>query len=205
MATLTTVETSFGTGSRRRGVFTWAQAAALTGNIAGDTVEVSDLGYAVFAWNGSLWRPRSPVLLGASAVAMALTGTTSEAVMATVPVPAGAMGLNGGLKVEAIWGITNSANAKVMRTRLGGLAGTSLGSTSLTANASYAESRIIRNRNSASAQVSYLGTGGTGSTTAAIGVASINSAVAQDLVLTGAPANAADSITLQSYEVWLLP
>lgn len=210
MASLTTVETSYGSGSRPLGPLTWAALRAMdtSGLHVGDFVEVSDLGYSHWVWNGTLWRPRAPVLLGASAVAAAVTGTTAETVLATVTVPAGAMGPSGGLEIRSSWTVTNSANSKTLRTRLGGLAGSQFQTLGLTTVVTAADVRRIRNRGNAASQVGSAPANASGinvGSGSAHATAAVDTSVAQDLVLTGTLALATESITLESREVWLLP
>jgi hypothetical protein len=145
-------------------------------------------------------------LLAASAVAIPLTGTTNETALATIPIPAGAMGLNGGLLISSLWSFTNSANVKTLRQRLGGMAGTAFLSTSPTTNATLCDLRHIRNRNSAASQCGSLsGSAPFGLTSNAIVAGAIDTSVPQDFVITGQLASAGETITLERYEVWLLP
>lgn len=148
-----------------------------------------------------------PTLLAASAVAVSVTGTTAETTLATVTIPAGAMGLNGGLLIYTTWGYTNSVNAKTPRVRLGGAAGTIYMALPQSTTASLHDLRRIRNRNSAASQVGAASATG-GMSTASSGAAvtsTVDTAAAVDLVLTGALALNTETITLESYEVWLLP
>lgn len=147
--------------------------------------------------------------LAASAVPQNLTGTTNETVLATVSVPAGAMGANGALHVITTWSFTGSTNAKTMRARLGGIGGTQhLGqSVSSATNVVLSDERRIRNRNSAASQVCSTNAGATayGTTTAAVTTSTIDTSVGVDLVFTGQLALAGETITLETYEVWLIP
>jgi hypothetical protein len=139
---------------------------------------------------------------------MSHTGNTDETALATVSIPAGAMGLNGGLLIYSTWTTTNSGNNKTPRVRLGGIAGTAFVGPTITTTATFSDIRRIRNRNSASAQVASTGaaTGlSTGTTTVAVTTGTVNTAVAQDLVFSAQLANGTETITLENYEVWLLP
>jgi hypothetical protein len=147
-------------------------------------------------------------LLAASGVAVALTGTTNETAMATISIPAGAMGLNGGVMVKSVWSYTNSANAKTIRGRLGGIAGTTFLSFGATVTSAMSDmQRRFRNRGSASSQICSLPVGSftNGGSTSAPATMAIDTAATQDVVLSGQLASAAETITLESYEVWLLP
>lgn len=152
---------------------------------------------------------KTPQLLGASAVAVSHTGDTNETALATVSIPAGAMGTNGGIEVNTVWTITSSGNNKTLRVRLGGIGGTGVLGAVLTAVAQYSDSRRVRNRNSASSQVVSAGlsapAGGLGSTAAAVATAAVDTSTAKDLVISAQLANSSETITLEMYEVWLLP
>lgn len=206
----TRVETSYGSGARRLGLLTWAEVRALdTASLrAGDNVEVTDLNYGVFVWSGTLWRPRAPVLLDASGVAVVTPNNTTENVLATVTVPAGAMGLNGALQLKTSWSCTTSANAKTIRARLGGAAGTQFITIGVTTSVSVSDERRIRNRNSAALQVGSYGTTssvGFGTSPGSLPTSALDTLVAQDLVFTGQKALGTETLTLESREVWLLP
>lgn len=194
------------------GTFAWASAPSASASGIGATFRASDVGISPgmrFVSDGTRWIPDGAQILGRSGVASSVTGTVSETALATVVVPAGAMGLNGGLLVKSAWNYTNSANNKVLRVRFGaGLAGTAIYQSTLTTTASLSDERRIRNRNNASSQVSSLAAatnGGFGTSTAAMTTAAINTAAAADVVLSGTLANTGETITLEQYEVWLTP
>lgn len=141
-------------------------------------------------------------VLAKSGVAVSHTGDTNETALATVPLPANAMGPNGVLFITAIWSYTNSANNKIMRTRLGGISGTVFGQTTATTSAVLREQREIHNRNSASSQVGFqLGSGGWITSSSALATASIDTTSAQDIVLSALLANSGETITLEAYVV----
>lgn len=151
---------------------------------------------------------RAANLLAASAVAVSVTGTASETVLATVTVPAGAMGNNGGLLLYSTWTTTNSANNKTIFCRFGGPAGTAYLNFTVTTTSTTQDIRRIRNRNSVISQVGGMSTGGTGGISVSgipVVVSSLNTAAAQDIVFSAQLALTSETITLESYEVWLLP
>lgn len=170
---------------------------------------VCDLDVLV-AFDGAAWANVAPTappafrVLAASGVAAAVTGTTSETALATITVPAGAMGANGVLRITTQWTTTNSANTKTLRTRFGGMSGTAFQSTGATASATFRHQVEIHNRNNVSAQVgmspsaSWGGSGGSATTGA------INTASAQSIVLSGQLSNSGETITLESYLIELL-
>lgn len=145
-------------------------------------------------------------VLAASAAASAHTGSTSETLLASVAIPAGALGANGVLRVTSIWSHTNSASVKTPRIRLGGISGTVVCGPALTTTGSLAIQRTIHNRNAHNSQVTLgAATSNTFATsTGALLTASIDTSAAQDLVFTGQLANAGETIALETYLVELL-
>lgn len=138
-------------------------------------------------------------MIGASAVAVSLTGTLVETTLATVALAAGTLGPNGRFRVWHLWSFNNSANNKTLRVRLAGTAifqfarNTQLGEQAQT---------IIRNRNNQAIQVGPpLSYDGFGSTGAALTTYAIDTSLAQNITFTGALANVGDTLTLESYSV----
>jgi hypothetical protein len=154
-----------------------------------------------------------PYVLAKSAVAVSGAANTSENVLATVTIPAGAMGPNGVLRLESMWSFTGSANSKTLRARLGGIGGTAyLGYATTTAShIAFGDQRRIMNRNSAASQVGANGTVLVGglptvfafSATAAT-TSTIDTSAATTLVFTGEKATGAETLTLESYLVEVL-
>jgi len=145
----------------------------------------------------------------ASAVAVPLTGSTSETALATIAIPAGAMGANGQLRIITLWSMTNNANNKYPRIRLGGISGTIYLGATQSSVASQKTQTIIRNRNSQSSQIGFaasgtLGAYGVGPTTVANVTSAVDTSAAQDLVISGQLATGTDTLTLESYTVEIL-
>lgn len=151
--------------------------------------------------NGLYWRP-----VKTSAVAVALTGVTDETVLATIPVGGGIIGKNGMVRVTLLASVTNHADDKIIRVRLGGLAGTALMTLTNTTVASVRAQCQFQNRNSHASQVGYVATlaGAFGTDTGALLTATVNLAAAQDLVITGQLETAGHTITLAAYLVEIL-
>lgn len=141
-------------------------------------------------------------VLAQSAVAVPHTGTTNETALATIAIPAGAMGANGSLRITSLWSYTNSANNKTIQVKLGG---TAFFTAINTTTASYNDQTIIRNRTIAT-QVSHLANAGSriGTSGSAPTTGAINMAVAQNLTLTATLANTGETITLEGYTVEIL-
>jgi hypothetical protein len=141
-----------------------------------------------------------PRVLAQSAVAASVTGTTTETVLATVPIPAGAIGKNGSLRVTALWRAgANNANVKSVIYRYGGAAITSTG---VTSTLTYQDQRVMFNRGAQNSQVTYNGAAGygAGSSVGTITTA-VDSSVAQNLTLCVALASATDTVYLEAFLV----
>jgi hypothetical protein len=140
-----------------------------------------------------------------SAVAVSVSAVTTEEALATVTIPGGAVGPNGAVFVEVFVTCINNANAKYVRTRIGGIAGTIHKETSM---ATYAYSSTITPVYNAGSASSQKGVGSafnvqsyvsTGSSTPA--TSSVDTSVAWDIVITGQKAVSGDTLTLQGYRV----
>lgn len=171
------------------------------------TIDIASPGADAAALTQALRNSAKPVVvLAALATGWSHTGDTLETALVTIPIAAGLMSANAVLRIGTLWSFTNSANNKTPRIRLGGIAGTQFFNAVFTTNASYTESRSIRNRGATNSQVgtaagSIATAGGTGT---AVTTGAVDMSVAQDLVLSGQCANAGETITLESYTVELL-
>jgi hypothetical protein len=147
---------------------------------------------------------RQPTLvLSRGGTAVSHTGNTTETTLVTIPVPANAMGTSGQLVIHTLWSVTNNANSKTLRVKLGG---TTLGSNSVGAQATVSMLTRIANRSSASQQVGMPGNfAGVGNSTGAVTTGTVDTTAAQDITITAQLANAADTITLESYLVEIIP
>lgn len=144
--------------------------------------------------------------LAHSVATVSVGASTNEEALATVTVPGGLLGPNGGLQIWTLWSYTNSANNKVCRVRAGGLAGTQFRAVVQTTTASLHDLCLIRNQNSQSVQVGWISAsaGGVGAHANALVTAAIDTSADWDLVLTGQKANAGETLTLQAWEAFLL-
>lgn len=148
-----------------------------------------------------------PTLIAATAVATSVTGTTTETILATVTIPGGVMGTGRAIEIRSAWSATGT-NAKSMRVRFGGIAGTAYMWFAPTTSLSATDERRIRNRGAANSQVGSAAQGAAGvsvGTGSGLVTSAVDTSAAVDLVFTGQPTSAAESVTLESYEVWLLP
>lgn len=173
----------------------------------GTDVALADGGTGAGTARGACANLLAPYIIAQSAVGVTHTGNTSETILATVTIPAGAIGPNGRLRIHSMWSNNNSGNNKTPRIRLGGIGGTNYGPAVQTTQISQIHICEISNRNSASSQVGTIGqngNGGIGSSATALSTGAINTANAQDVVFTATLANSADSMTLESYVVEVL-
>lgn len=146
----------------------------------------------------------APILvLAQSAVAVPLTGVTTETTLASITVPANTVGINGSLRITTLWSYTNGSNAKNLRVYLGGVL--FLGQAPTTTNASQWQT-IIRNRGSLTSQIGFGPQGGSpyGATSTTNATASLNMAIQQTIAITGQLASASDTLTLEGYTVEVL-
>jgi hypothetical protein len=145
-------------------------------------------------------------LLASSAVASsAHTGTTAETAIATVSIPAGAMGPNGMVRIRTYWsGMTSSASAKTVRHRFGTIAGTSHAPMIWTTKTAGSGVCTIQNRNATNSQ---LGTGvadrGTDllQSTLAATTGAIDTTAAVSLVISAQLADGGEAMVLEYYHV----
>lgn len=143
-------------------------------------------------------------LIAKSGAAVVHTGTTSSTALVTVTVPAGAMGPTGILRVTLVWSCSNTGNNKSLACLFGG---NHFRTIAQTTNISNREQFQIQNRNSQAAQVGHYNSasvGGWNPAAFAHVTSSVNTANAADLIVYGVLANAADTMTIESYSVELL-
>lgn len=144
-------------------------------------------------------------ILGASGVASStLTGTTAETTLATITVPANAMGANGFVRITSSFVATGAAGTRTLRCKFGGTTfqATANGTTIL----GVANICTIANRNSTTSQVGGQGESGTGVGGATLSpvTAAIDTTSAQNITITGQLGDAGDSMTLNTYLVELI-
>lgn len=145
-----------------------------------------------------------PRVLAQSAVPASVTGTLSETVLATIPIPAGVMGPNGRIRITALWTMPNNANTKQPRIKIPGVA--NLYAVAFTTTAGLEVLIDLYNRNALNSQVgspqsSSSGIGGSG---LALVTSSADFSVAQSIQFTGQLGNVADTISLEAYTVEIL-
>lgn len=141
------------------------------------------------------------ILLAHSAVASSITGTTVTTTLATVKVPAGAMGPNGLLRITSLWSWTNNANAKTAQVKFAGVS--TMGGSG--ANSATMEIiKHIRNRNSQASQlVNDTAVIGTPNAATAATIA-VDTSVDQNITFDVTLGVGTDTATLESYTVELI-
>ncbi len=149
------------------------------------------------------------VVLGKSGAAVNTPADTSEDTLATINIPANAMGANGVLRIYTLWAFTSSGNNKTLRIRFSGASGTIYMNPVFTTSVGYASLTMIANRNATNSQVGFASAatnGGLGTSSASANVtSSVDTTAATSLVITGQKASAGETLTLESYLVELIP
>jgi hypothetical protein len=147
-----------------------------------------------------VWR-----VIANSGVQVPHTGDTAETTLATVTVPAGAMGANGAVRIWALYSWTNDGSNKTPRIRWNGVGGTIVhGFTATTTNGEQAMV-IIRNRNSASSQITQIAAyAGIGNMSTSLITDTVNTASAVDIVFRGTLGDSTDTIAIEGYTVEVL-
>lgn len=148
-------------------------------------------------------------VLSKSAVAVSGASDLLENVLATITIPAGAMGSNGVLRGVYMVSCTNNANVKTVRLRLGGIGGTIFKTDNLASAPEGTFYFQLANRGASNSQVG-MGTGnpsagGWGTNGAALVTGAIDTSAATTIVITGQKATAGDTLTLDSHLVEMIP
>lgn len=145
-----------------------------------------------------------PYVFAQSGTAASVGAVTTEATLATISFAGGEIGANGWIQVDTLWTTTNNANSKNLRIRVGGVAGTAMMDVNNTSAVFLFRPLVIVNSGSASSQKAQApatnGTG-SGSGTASPPTATVNTAAAWDLVITGQKGVSGDTLTLEAYRV----
>jgi hypothetical protein len=156
-------------------------------------------------WNADHVLDGVPYVLAQSGTAVSVGAVTTETVLATITVPAGAMGPNGWIQVIATVTINNNANNKTFSIRAGGTGGTLYYNGGFNTQLFGSVFKHICNANSQTSQKGTSPGGGNlgvpGAAAFAIQTSTVNTAAAWDLVISGQKAVAGDTITLETYQV----
>lgn len=149
----------------------------------------------------AIWRHR-PRILASSASAVTAPADTAVNTLATYTLPAGTMGVNGEIEVEAIFTVNNNANTKTPRLHFGG---SNIAGQALASSAASVERWVLKNRTTSSqiGRPAAAGTGGYGATTASVSTLAIDTTAAVTILITGQKATAGDTMTLEGYTITL--
>jgi hypothetical protein len=141
-------------------------------------------------------------IVATSSVAVPSTNTISEETLATVTLPAGAMGPNGVLRITTLWTFNNNANVKTPRIRLGGVSGSIIYAPAGANQVNISDMRIVRNRNAQNSQISQPISGiAFNVTTGTAFTGAVDTSAAVDIVFSSQKATGTDTLTLESYMV----
>ncbi|MGB8422191.1 hypothetical protein [Paraburkholderia sp.] len=142
---------------------------------------------------------KSPGVLAQSAVPASVTGTTAETVLATIAIPAGALGPNG--RIRAAMGFSTMATAShTVRMRLSGTAVMIVGPTT---SVSGVQQQDILAQNSTTSQIA-IPFGGVGTNSLAPVTTALDMTQAQTLTITAQPGATTETMTLYWYSVEIL-
>ena len=175
--------------------YTWANKPSVVP--LGQIICVTDVGENGSLWrgDGTNWVRLNPIKIFSLSAPVALTGTTSETTLLTVNIPASLIGASGKVKMYPLYSMTNNANSKVLRVKLGG----SMAFYAAVSNSSHSSALvIIRNIGSESVQKSSTTVvSGLGNTGTALNTLAIDTTAATTITLTGQLAVGTDTLTLE--------
>ena len=170
--------------------YTWANKPSVAP--LGQIICVTDIGEngILCRGNGTNWKRMSHITYYGLATPIVLKETTAETTLLTIPIKGGLMGLRGRLQEAAVFAMTNNANIKTFRAKIGGSTIATATSSSLGATGF---NFWLLNRNSQSSQHNNNASS-----------LAIDTSVDFDLVITGQLANAADTLTLSALTLEVL-
>ena len=170
--------------------YTWANKPSVAP--LGQIICVTDVGEngILCRGDGTKWIRMHQVNLYNLATPVALTGTTSETTMLTVSIPASLMNKRGRLNLLGLLSLTNNANVKTLRVKVGGQTIVTVTSTNQNL---LGFSGWLLNLNSETSQRNNSASAFT-----------IDTTIANDLVITGQLANAGDTVILTAVSMELI-
>jgi len=170
--------------------YTWETKPSVAPS--GQIICVTDVGEngILCRGDGAKWIRMHQVNFYNLATHVVLTGTTSETTMLTTSIPASLMNKRGRLTLLGLLSLTNNANVKTLRVKVGGQ--TIVTVTSANQNI-LGFSGWLLNLNSETSQRSNSAVSFT-----------IDTTIANDLVITGQLANAGDTVTLTTVSVEII-
>jgi hypothetical protein len=152
---------------------------------------------------------RGVYALAQGGAAVVTPADTTEDTLATIAVPANAMGANGCLLIRAQWSYTNSSNAKTLRVRFestsANVAFFSAGPTTFASTLAVLE---ICNRGATNSQVGQIVSAtapGNSTSSPTTGTVDTTDASLLGIYITGQKASSGETLTLESYSVRVAP
>lgn len=144
-----------------------------------------------------------PYVLAQSFAAVSGAADTNENTLATITIPANAMGANGAVRIYTLWTVNNNANAKTARIKFGG---TTYESLTLANNTNFADLVIVGNRGVTNSQVGFPSnhTNPFGLINSAAASSAVDTTAAVTILLTAQKATGSDTMTLEGYIVELI-
>jgi hypothetical protein len=139
-------------------------------------------------------------ILAQSAVAVPLTGTTSETTLATITIPAAAMGANGRVVVKMLAGAVANTSTSTLKAKFGG---TTYQALTIAANSGQPTELVIGNRGVTNSQIGNSSTGFVAAS--AVVTSAVDTTASVDIVITGQLITAGDTLRIESYQVILYP
>jgi len=188
-------------------------ASTTSAQLAGVISDETGSGSAVFGTAPTLTNAtlatrlnKGVYIIGMSAVTgMSVTGTLVETTLATISVPANAMGANGALRITAQWSKTGTAGTGEPRIKFGGTTFVDGGAAGATVISGRTQVQI-HNRNATNSQVAMAANQANfsfGNLTATV-TSAIDTTSSQDVTFTCQLGNTGDTCTLESYSIELL-
>lgn len=157
------------------------------------------------AQGAALWRMRWR-MLGSSGAATVTPANTSENTLATITVPANAVGTTRTIRISTWWTSTNSANNKTCRIRYSGIAGTTVATFTATTQPNLKIEGAIQGAGTTATQTAtgftYASAGNSAMTAQAL---TVDTTAQTTVVITGQKASAGETLTLDAYTVELVP
>lgn len=151
------------------------------------------------------WRHNQRILAQSAVAVTAPPNDTNENILATITIPAGAMGANGSLQINKLYTHTSSGNNKTLRARLGGIGGTAFCAVVNTNSAAWKDERTISNVNAENSQKSMIASGaGANTLGGSPTTGAIDTSAATTLVLTAQKATGSETVILEYYRVELM-
>ena len=170
--------------------YTWANKPSVAPS--GQIICATDVGEngILCRGDGAKFIRLNPVNFYSSASSLAVTGTTAETTLLATSIPAGFINKRGRLNVLGLMLLTNNANLKTLKVKFGGQ---TLATVTSTSQAALGFSTWLLNLNSETSQKNGNAVSFT-----------IDTTIANDLVITGQLANAGDTVTLTAVSMEII-